>query len=1272
MKNWLSKIFSTGEATPDHHEANSSHAVAEQAVAADAERTVLASAPTKAPVVEAAEAQVAAEWKVGDVILDLYEVKEIHEGGGMGLVYRVHHRGWNMDLAVKSPRKNYFQTEMQKENFIRECETWINLGLHPHIVSCHYVRTLGSIPRVFAEYVEGGSLKDWINSRRLYEGGPQDALKRILDTAIQMAWGLHYAHEQGLIHQDVKPANVLMMADATAKITDFGLAKARAAEGESFIAGGGRSILVSTGGMTPAYCSPEQALGRPLSRKTDIWSWAVGVLEMFVSEVTWAQGSLADSFLTSYLEGQPTDAALPRMSHDTADLLRRCLQRQPDSRPRNMAAIAEELISLYGKCAQSEYSRAEPNPAEMLSDGLNNRAVSLLDIGRSEDAEKVFTDALHADPQHAEVTYNRSIFLWRAGRVLDTECVTELEEVCKSRLEPSRASYLLGLLHIERGDSESAVKTLGLAAQTSDAGEAVRRGFDLARAGADQWTSPVKALKRFAWRVGDASRCVAISPEGTVALIGGGQKHLDLWDLNSGERQELAGHTDRTTAVAISAGGRWGLSGSTDRTARLWDLAEHRCVSTLVGHDGPLTSVAISPDGHWAVSGGDDKTLRIWNLSTSLCVRELQGRTVAISPDARWVLLEQQKVLIPRPTRRPNTLEEWLQQERREDENALTGLWDTLDSRCVHRVEGRIRDAAISAGGKFVLVDFFKNHLDCLGLWDLSSSPREISIAGYHEGSQSLAISANGECGAVTYRRGKTLFLELPSGRCVRTFEQPGATDSATSKIAISTDGRRAVTVDRQAALQVWRICATPRQPYVLCRPQAADRVAVERRAIAVAIGRAEHAAGLGDVASALKMIRDSRSVEGFGRRRELIEKCVALGQISRKSHLRDAWCVRSFEGHTGPVTKVVITPDGHWAVSASDDHTLRVWELATGACIRVFNGHEATVSDIALTRDGLYVISGSHDRTVRMWELATGKCLKVLNGHLKEVVAVAVSPDTQWALSGGAVVYEVMGQRPPKDTGLRLWHLPTGKCMVFGEDDWDAWSVQFGPDGRSGISKRHGSFDCEVWDLSTANRLCGFHSVVGESADARYLLLTRAPKEPLQLFDSWTGHARTVSADVLGRISPDGHWAISGNKQVVVVRSIDTGNAVRELVGHTDSVLSVAFAPGARYALSGSSDRTLRLWELDWEYEFPGWSDWNQGARPLLQIFLNLHCPLGADDISRVGRPTWSEADFDGFMRDLQHAEYGWLRPDGVERELKKAAADWQGPPPMPWEQNR
>ncbi len=239
-------------------------------------------------------------WEVGDVILGQYEVTARLGEGGMGVVHKVHHREWNIDLAVKSPRPEIFRRAGGKENFIREAETWVKLGDHPHIVRCRFVRTLGGIPQVFAEYVDGGSLAEAIRSRRLYQGGHEQALERILDLAIQFAWGLHAAHEHGLVHQDVKPANVMLTWKGMAKVTDFGLAKARAMAGEERAPEGGQSILVSAGGMTPAYCSPEQAAHQPLSRKTDIWSWGVSLLEMFVGRVTWRAGVVARAVLASH------------------------------------------------------------------------------------------------------------------------------------------------------------------------------------------------------------------------------------------------------------------------------------------------------------------------------------------------------------------------------------------------------------------------------------------------------------------------------------------------------------------------------------------------------------------------------------------------------------------------------------------------------------------------------------------------------------------------------------------------------------------------------------------------------------------------------------------------------------------------------------------------------------------------------------------------------------------------------------------------------------
>ncbi|EFH80097.1 serine/threonine-protein kinase [Ktedonobacter racemifer] len=257
--------------------------------------------PLASPVL--AEDGVPAYWKVGDCIFNEFDVTGIIGEGGMGTVYKINYHPWlSIDLVVKSPRPEFFAREGGKENFIREAETWMGLRVHPHLVSCYFVRSLGGIPRIFAEYIDGGSLADWIRQRKLYEGGLERALERILDIAIQFAWGLHAAHEQGLVHQDIKPANVMLTTQGIAKVTDFGLARARAMTGEQEMKDeqAHQSILVSSRGMTPAYCSPEQAAEQKLSRKTDIWSWGLSVLEMFTGEVTWRIGVAAREALAEY------------------------------------------------------------------------------------------------------------------------------------------------------------------------------------------------------------------------------------------------------------------------------------------------------------------------------------------------------------------------------------------------------------------------------------------------------------------------------------------------------------------------------------------------------------------------------------------------------------------------------------------------------------------------------------------------------------------------------------------------------------------------------------------------------------------------------------------------------------------------------------------------------------------------------------------------------------------------------------------------------------
>jgi WD40 repeat protein len=126
----------------------------------------------------------------------------------------------------------------------------------------------------------------------------------------------------------------------------------------------------------------------------------------------------------------------------------------------------------------------------------------------------------------------------------------------------------------------------------------------------------------------------------------------------------------------------------------------------------------------------------------------------------------------------------------------------------------------------------------------------------------------------------------------------------------------------------------------------------------------------------------------------------------------------------------------------------------------------------------------------------------------------------------------------------------------------------------------------------------------------------------------------------------------------------------VRTFEGHAAAVRSVSLSADGRWALSGSDDKTLRVWELDWQFEPREIVDWDENARPYLAVFLTLHCAVGEDGFTRVGKPIWAEEHFNELLVDLQNAGYGWLSPDGVARELGRMVAEWQGPPQMPWEQ--
>ena len=360
MRRWLNKFFGGGPTPPGNENVT--------VVASNISGRGLSGKPgstesqTSSPVQDVGPANGSGDWAPGHDLLDEFVIERSLGEGGMGQVYLLRSRSSGSHFAVKRVKG---ATETERRNFLNELQTWIDLPEHVNLVPCHFFRSLGDDILIFAKYVEGGSLKDWIDSKRLYGDDAKQALGRLLDVSIQFAWGLHCLHELGLVHQDVKPGNLLLNCDQTtpvpsviACVTDFGLARGRAAAGEPLRSDLANGVLVSIGGGTPAYWSPELAQGLALTHKTDIWSWGVSVLEMFTGGVIWMTGQAAPEALEQFLLHGAQDARIPAMPDGLANLLRRCFQPHPEERFDSLAKAVQELQSLYKDSVGAEYARA--------------------------------------------------------------------------------------------------------------------------------------------------------------------------------------------------------------------------------------------------------------------------------------------------------------------------------------------------------------------------------------------------------------------------------------------------------------------------------------------------------------------------------------------------------------------------------------------------------------------------------------------------------------------------------------------------------------------------------------------------------------------------------------------------------------------------------------------------------------------------------------------------------------------------------------------------
>lgn len=410
-------------------------------------------------------------FESGIVLEGLYEILETFDGGGMGLVHRARHRTWNIEVAIKHPRREFMAAPKQIANFHSECSLWADIGLHPCVTTCYYSREIDGLPCVIAEYLPGGSLQDAIYRRELYKGEEEACLAGMLTIAASAAWGLARAHESNLIHCDVKPGNMLLTSHGIAKISDFGLA----------VAFRPSKLDAKAAGLTVAFASPEQIRGESLSPCADVWSWAASMLAMFTGGVTWESGAACGAVLGEFLDGGGKAYRIPSMPGSFAALLGECFRFAPDARISDFGQIAERICLCHEECFGEPCPASKPDLELISADSLNNRAVSRFDLGDIPEVLRLLDEALTVDPLHPESNFNSAILGYATTRKVSQTFLARLEQVTHFDLGEYRPwLYRACLLNLD-GRSRDASTSFEKSREISGSHEAseIQRLWDL-------------------------------------------------------------------------------------------------------------------------------------------------------------------------------------------------------------------------------------------------------------------------------------------------------------------------------------------------------------------------------------------------------------------------------------------------------------------------------------------------------------------------------------------------------------------------------------------------------------------------------------------------------------------------------------------------------------------------------------------------------------------------------------------------------------------------
>jgi eukaryotic-like serine/threonine-protein kinase len=273
-----------------------------------------------------------------------YRIIERIGSGGSGIVYKAEDTRLSRPVALKFLNPDAQADPQAFERFQREARAASALN-HPSICVVHDIGSYEGHPFIVMEYLEGQTLKDYMASRRL-------AMQEVLDIAVQVAEVLDAAHSHGLVHRDIKPANIFVKSDGRVKLLDFGLAKTSKLADAPTVTRTGQIM------GTVQYMSPEQALGRELDHRTDLFSFGVVLYEMIAGTPPFtAETALEILDEIRHAEPRRLAAIRPGVPPAADEIARKCLEKRVEMRYQSAKDLAIDLRRLMRDVNEGVVSR---------------------------------------------------------------------------------------------------------------------------------------------------------------------------------------------------------------------------------------------------------------------------------------------------------------------------------------------------------------------------------------------------------------------------------------------------------------------------------------------------------------------------------------------------------------------------------------------------------------------------------------------------------------------------------------------------------------------------------------------------------------------------------------------------------------------------------------------------------------------------------------------------------------------------------------------------